>query len=94
MQKAMITSNTFSWSLMCSLSLGWMRVLKQKKTGKEVASAFKDTIASSGRKPKQVWSDKATEFYNNHFKKLEDVYTTENEGKSCVVELWNRTTKY
>jgi hypothetical protein len=64
MQKTMIISNIFSLVIDVFSKFGWMRVLKHK-TGKEVASALNDIITSSGRKPKQVWSDKGTEFYNN-----------------------------
>jgi hypothetical protein len=71
---------------------GWMRALKSK-SGTEVASALNDIITSSGRKPTHVWSDKGTEFYNKHVKKLVELISTENEEKSCVVERWNRTMK-
>jgi hypothetical protein len=69
-----------------------MRALKSK-SGTEVASALNDIITSSGRKPTHVWSDKGTEFYNMHVKKLVELISTENEEKSCVVERWNRTMK-
>jgi transposase InsO family protein len=71
---------------------GWMRALKSK-SGTEVADALNDIITSSGRKPTHVWSDKGTEFYNEHVKKLVELISTENEEKSCVVERWNRTEK-
>jgi hypothetical protein len=41
-------------------------------------------------KPKMVWSDKGTEFYNKHVKKLVDIFSAENEEKFCVVERWTR----
>jgi len=41
------------------------------------------------RKPEKLWVDKGKEFYN----KLVDLYSTENEEKSSVVERWNRTMK-
>jgi hypothetical protein len=47
---------------MCSLN-SVERVLKHE-TGTQAASAMNDNITSSGRKPKQVWSDKGTELYN------------------------------
>ena len=38
--------------------------------------------------------DKGKEFYNKHVKALGiQLYSTENEEKSCVVERWNRTLK-
>jgi hypothetical protein len=43
--------------------IGCMRVLEQN-TGIAVAHALSDIFTSSGRKPKQVWCDKGTEFYN------------------------------
>jgi hypothetical protein len=69
-----------------------MRALKTK-SGIEVASALNDIITNSGRKPTHIWSDKGTEFYNMHVKKLVELISTENEEKSCVVERWNRTMK-
>jgi hypothetical protein len=69
-----------------------MRALKSK-SGTEVADALNDIITSSGRKPTHVWSDKVTEFYNKHVKKLVELISTENEEKSCIVERWNRTMK-
>ena len=43
-------------------TFGWMRPLK-RKTGEEVAAAFK-SIFKLGRKPKNIWVDKGREFYN------------------------------
>jgi len=72
---------------------GWIEPLKQK-TGVAVAEAFKNILASSGRKPSKLWVDKGTEFYNKHVKALGiELYSTENEEKSSVVETWNRTMK-
>ena len=71
---------------------GWMRPLKDKK-GESVAEAFKDIIKTSKRKPNKVWVDKGKEFYNKHVKGILDIYSTENEEKSSVVERWNRTMK-
>jgi len=39
------------------------------------------------------WVDKGKEFYNKHVQQLVDLYSTENEKKSSVVERWNRTMK-
>ena len=41
----------------------WARPLKDK-TGTRVAAALQDIITTSGRKPKRIWSDRGTEFYN------------------------------
>jgi len=75
---------------------GWTETL-HKKTGTEVATAFK-SIFSKGRTPKKLWVDKGKEFYNQDVKSLLEsrscsLYSTENEEKSCIVERWNRTMK-
>ena len=69
---------------------------KKQKTGKSVAEAFKK-IFSKGRQPEKVWTDKGKEFYNKEVRTLlesrsVELYSTENEEKSSVVERWNRTT--
>ena len=75
---------------------GWIIPLKDKK-GESVTNAFK-TILNKGRKPQYLWVDKGKEFYNKHLKDLLEkyniqIYSTENEEKSSVVERWNRTIK-
>ena len=40
-----------------------------------------------------MWVDKGKEFYNKHVKGLIELYSTENEEKSSVVERWTRTMK-
>ena len=75
---------------------GWIVPLKDKKA-ESVTNAFK-TIFNKGRKPQYLWVDKGKEFYNKHLKDLLDkynikIYSTENEEKSSVVEIWNRTIK-
>ena len=75
---------------------GWIVPLKDKK-GESVTEAFK-TIFKEGRKPQYLWVDKGKEFYNKHVKDLLEkngiqIYSTENEEKSSVVERWNRTIK-
>jgi hypothetical protein len=71
---------------------GWIVPLKSK-TGAEVAEAF-NTIFKEGRRPGKLWVDKGKEFYNKNVKELGvELYSTENEEKSCVVERWNRTMK-
>ena len=69
---------------------GWLIPLKDK-TGKSVASAFKTIFKE--RKPEKMWVDKGKEFYNNDVKDLVELYSTENEEKSSVVERWIRTMK-
>ena len=69
---------------------GWLIPLKDK-TGKSVASALKTIFKE--RKPEKMWVEKGKEFYNKDVKDLIQLYSTENEEKSCVVEKWIRTTK-
>ena len=40
-----------------------------------------------------MWVDKGKKFYNTHVKDLIELYSTENEEKSSVVERWIRTMK-
>ena len=69
---------------------GWLIPLKDK-TGKSVASAL-ETIFEE-RKPEKMWVNKGKEFYNKDVKDLIELYSTENEEKSSVVERWIRTMK-
>ena len=69
---------------------GWVIPLKNKK-GETVAEALK--IIFEKRKPEKLWTDKGTEFYNKDVKKLIEIYSTENEEKSSIVERWIRTMK-
>ena len=70
---------------------GWIVPLKNKK-GETVAKALKQ-IFKEGRKPEKLWTDKGTEFKNKDVKKLIELYSTENEEKSSIVERWIRTMK-
>ena len=67
---------------------GWIVPLNDK-SGKSAASGFMKILESSGRKPGKVWVDKGKEFYNKNVRELVELYSTENEEKSCVVERWN-----
>ena len=40
-----------------------------------------------------MWVDKGREFYSKDVRKLVELYSTENEEKSCVIERFNRTIK-
>ena len=76
--------------------------LKDKKdvsTVNTFQSIFENSMElHSNRKPNKIWVDKGSEFYNNSFKKwLQDndivMYSTHNEGKSVVAEIFIRTSK-
>ena len=69
---------------------GWLIPLKDK-TGKSVASALKTIFEE--RKPEKMWVDNGKEFYNKDVKDLIELYSTENEERSNVVERWIRTMK-
>ena len=69
---------------------GYLVPLKDK-TGKFVASALKTIFKE--RQPEKMWVDKGKEFYNRDVKELIELYSTENEEKSSVVERWIRTMK-
>ena len=67
---------------------GYLIPLKDK-TGKSVALALKTIFKE--RQPKKMWVEKGKEFYNKDVKELIELYSTENEEKSSVVERWIRT---
>ena len=70
---------------------GWIVPLKSK-TGVEVAEAFKKIFKE--RRCDKIFVDFGKEFWNERVKGLNvELYKTENEEKSCVVERWNRTMK-
>ena len=68
----------------------WIVPLK-RKTGQEVENAFSSILKE--RKPNKTWVDGGREFYNKDVKKLVELYSTDNEEKSCVIEILNRTIK-
>ena len=68
----------------------WLIPLKDK-TGKSVASALKTIFKE--RKPEKMWEEKGKEFYNKDVKDSIELYSTDNEEKSSVVERWIRTMK-
>ena len=75
---------------------GWAVPLKTK-TASAVTKAFSD-LWKDQKPPQRLWTDKGKEFYNSSMKNLMDshnvqIYSTENEEKSSVVERWNRTIK-
>ena len=74
----------------------WARPIKGK-TGAAVLAAFKDIVAT-GRQPQFIWIDQGKEFLNKEFKKWATenrigIYHTFGNGKSAIVERFNRTLK-
>ena len=81
--------------LLCAIDLfskyAWVVPIKDKK-GTSIVNAFQKII-SEGRKPNKIWVDQGSEFYNNYFKdflKINNIemYSTHNEGKSVVAEIF------
>ena len=88
----------FLWCIIDIFSkYAWVVPLKDR-AGVSVVVAFQKILDDSNRKPKKIWIDKGSEFYNNSFKKwLKDndieMYSIHNEGKSVVAERFIRTLK-
>ena len=87
--------------LLCIIDIfskyAWVISLKDKK-GISIVNAFHKILNESNRKPHKIWVDKGSEFYNNSFKKwLDDngieMYSTNNEGKSVIAEIFIKTLK-
>ena len=75
----------------------WVVPLKDKK-GIAITNTFQKTLDESNRKPKKIWVDKGSEFYNRLMKScLHDndieMYSTHKEGKIVVSERLIRTLK-
>ena len=66
----------------------WTVPLK-RKTGQKVANGFSRILKE--RRKSKTWVDRGREFYNKDVQILVELYSTENEGKSCVIERFNRT---
>jgi hypothetical protein len=68
------------------------------KTGNTVKEAFRKIFKDSGRNPKKLWCDRGKEFYNGVMKNFLkgnsiEIYSTNNDGKTVVVERLNRSLK-
>ena len=59
--------------LLCEIELfskyAWVIPIKDKK-GITIANAFQKILKESNQKPKKIWIDKGSEFYNSYFKKM------------------------
>ena len=86
--------------LLCAIDLisknAWVIPIKDKK-GASIINAFKK-IVSKGRKPNKIWLDQGSEFYNKFFTdflKMNNIemYSTFNEGKSVIAEIFIITLK-
>ena len=58
--------------LLCVIDIfskyAWIVPLKDKK-GITTTNAFQKTLDGLNRKPKKIWTDKGSEFYNSSFKR-------------------------
>ena len=75
----------------------WVIPLKDKK-GIIISNSFQKILKESNRKPNKIWVDKGSEFYIRSMKswlekKIIEMYSTHNEGKSVVAERFIRTWK-
>ena len=75
----------------------WVIPLKYK-SGIAVTNVFQKNSDKFNCKPKKIWIDKGSEFYNRSKKsRLEkyniDMYLTQNEGKCVVAERFIRSLK-
>ena len=93
-------NNGFRFSL-CVIDIfskyAWVVTLKDKK-GITITNVFRKILKGSNRKPKKIWVDKGSEYYDSSVKKwLKDnnieMYSIQNEGKSVVAERFIRTLK-
>ena len=74
--------------------------LSKTKKSITITNAFQKILNKSGRKPKQIWVDKGSEFYNRSIKSsLEkndiEMYSTHNTIKSAAGErlIWTLKNK-
>ena len=56
-------------------------VPSKRKTGQEAANAFSRILKE--RSPSKIWVDRDREFYNKDVQKLVELYSIENDEKSC-----------
>ena len=75
----------------------WVIFLKDKN-GITITNAFQKILDESGRKPNKIWVYKGSKFYNRLMESWLakygiEKYSTDNEGKSFVVERFIRTLK-
>ena len=72
--------------------------LEKTKKGLTIVNAFQNISNDLKRKPKKIWVDKGSEFYNRSMelwlqKNDIDIYSTHIEGKSVVAERFIKTLK-
>ena len=87
--------------LFCAIDLfskyAWIVHIKDKKRV-SIVDAFQKILKEYNLRPKKIWVDKWSEFYNNSLKKWlkyndVEMYSIHNKGKSVVAERFIRTLK-
>ena len=82
--------------LLCAFDIyskyAWVIPLKDKK-GITITNAFQKILDESNCQPSKIWVDKGSEFYNRSLiswleKNDIKMYSTHNEGKSVVAEIF------
>ena len=71
--------------------------MKDKK-GTTITNAFQKILDESNCKPKKIWVDKGSEYYNRLMKSFlqnndTEMYSMHNEGKSVIAERFTKTLK-
>ena len=89
--QAFSTDNTWNKILADIFSKFVWIIPLNRKTGQEVENAFSRILKEW--RPSKMWVEKGREFYNKDVQKLVELYSTEIEEKSCVIERLNRTIK-
>ena len=86
---------------MCVIDLfsryAWVVPLEDKR-GATITNGYQSIFKKSDRKPKKIWVDNSSEFYDNVFKRFLkensiEMYSTHNKGKSGVAERFIKTLK-
>ena len=86
--------------LLCVIDIfskyAWVIPLKDQKAI-SIVHAFQKILKESNREPNKTWVDKGSELYNSFKKWLKDndieMYSTNNDGKSVIVERFIKTLK-
>ena len=95
MQKWSRQNNGYKFLLTCIdvfSKFAWVVPLKSK-TAKSVLDAFKKIFNSKNRRPRNLQTDKGTEFFNRQLKPFLTKYDVKSELKASIVERFNRTLK-
>ena len=81
----------------CIYIYAWVTSLSDKE-GITITNAFQRILDGPNDKPKKIWVDKGSEFYNRSMKPFLqnndiEIYSTHNEGKSLTPKRLIRTIK-